>query len=137
MDENMRISDSMSMTFECRATIMFSEFSADDCATLSIYIISGFIISILLELLLKLKEYLIKKYSKDSNPNYSIDKKAYLVLVYSGIIFLSALHMFFLMGCNFWIVLSIIIGNLIGYIIFGLNDKINKLIVDDKEKLIN
>ena len=85
--------------------------------------ISSFFLSILFEYC-----FFSRKIYFDTNKNIidknSDSKKGEIVLnmslLYLVVVCVSSLSMFFVMSCNFWIILSLIIGHAVGLYIFGL-----------------
>jgi hypothetical protein len=45
------------------------------------------------------------------------------MMAYMGIVFYSFLIMFILMSYNIWIIISVMVGNIVGYYFFGFPEK--------------
>lgn len=115
----------MAMTIEygCKTTVLFKVFTASDCYQLIIFLVVSFLLSFLFELFLSLRQKLFENYQSEAVSALSIKNKLILTLFYTVAALLSILHMFFLMSCNLYIILCLILGNVLGYLIFGLNIK--------------
>lgn len=122
----------MSMKFTCQATILFPVFTSEDCAGFSIILILAFLLGLLTEFMFFYKDKIIGNSSNnevndnnndndnDNNLENSAKSKNYILksLFYFSLILLSNLTMFFLMSYNFYVFLTIILSNLIGFILF-------------------
>lgn len=116
----------MSMKFTCQATILFPVFTSEDCAGFSIILILAFLLGLLTEFMFFYKDKIIGNSSNneisdnDKNLEDSSKSKNYIFksLFYFSLILLSNLTMFFLMSYNFYVFLTIILSNLIGFILF-------------------
>lgn len=109
----------MSMKFTCKATILFPVFTSEDCGGFSIILIVSFILGILTEFMFFKKSEIfgnVENYNEDNEnkTNNYIAKS----LFYFSIILLSNLTMFFLMSYNFFVLLTIILSNIIGFVVF-------------------
>lgn len=114
----------MPMEFTCQTTILFKVFTARNCGTLFIYIAAAMIIGVVFELLLSLRRSLIEEYtSQNEAEKFDLKTKVNLTLYYTSVVLLANFNMFFLMSYNFWILLALIFGNVIGYFVFGMNLK--------------
>lgn len=117
----------MSMKFTCQATILFPVFTSEDCAGFSIILILVFLLGLLTEFMFFYKDKIIGssnyneiKDNDNNNVEDSSKSKNYVIksLFYFTLILLSNLTMFFLMSYNFYVFLTIILSNLIGFILF-------------------
>lgn len=117
----------MSMKFTCQATILFPVFTSEDCAGFSIILILAFLLGLLTEFMFFYKDKIIGssnyneiKDNDNNNVEDSSKSKNYVIksLFYFTLILLSNLTMFFLMSYNFYVFLTIILSNLIGFILF-------------------
>ncbi len=113
----------MTLEFSCKTTVLFKIFTASDCITLIVFLVVAFLLSLCFELFLSLRQRLFEKYKSESVSTLSLKRKLILTLFYTVVAILSILHMFFLMSCNFYIVICLIFGNVIGYLVFGTNLK--------------
>ena len=112
----------MTIDYTCKSTVLFKVFTSEDCIELFGFLVLSFILSILFEFILGLRQKFIGMYKERSvNEILYLKEKLILTCFYSIAVILSVMHMFFLMSCNFWIILCLIIGNTIGYLLFGLN----------------
>lgn len=112
----------MTIDYTCKSTVLFKVFTSEDCIELFGFLVLSFILSILFEFILGLRQKFISMYKERSvNETLYLKEKLILTCFYSIAVILSVMHMFFLMSCNFWIILCLIIGNTIGYLLFGLN----------------
>ncbi len=113
----------MTLEFSCKTTVLFKIFTTSDCVTLIAFLVVAFLLSLCFELFLSLRQRLFEKYQSESVSALSLTNKLVLTLFYTVVATLSIVHMFFLMSCNVYIVICLILGNVIGYLLFGLNIK--------------
>ena len=119
----------MTIGYSCKATVLFKVFKSEECVELFAFLVISFLFSLLFEFILSLKQKYYKMYKERSvDESLVLKEKLILSLFYTIAVILSAMHMFFLMSSNIWIILSIIFGNLFGYFLFGLNISKNKQI---------
>ena len=96
-------------------------FSTSDCGILIIFIIVAFLLSMFFEFLIHYRRKLLSHYKSNEVVNLNIKYKLVLTAFYFLVIVLANVHMFFVMSCNFYIILGLIIGNVVGFYIFGLD----------------
>ncbi len=63
------------------------------------------------------------KFSLEDNQSKTTTQKLKLTLYYLSIVVFGNLLMFILMTYNFGIIMALILGNMIGFFLFGLNSK--------------
>ena len=112
----------MTIDYTCKSTILFKVFTSEDCIELFGFLVASFILSLLFEFILGLRQKFISMYKERSvNETLYLKEKLILTCLYTMTVLLSVIQMFFLMSYNLWIILCLILGNIIGYFLFGLN----------------
>lgn len=112
----------MTIGYSCKTTVLFKIFTSEDCIELFAFLVASFILSLLFEFILGLRQKFLSLYKERSvNETLFIKEKLILTCFYTLAVILTVIHMFFLMSYNLWIVLSLLIGNTLGYLLFGMN----------------
>lgn len=125
MSDMLGFSMRMKVKARCQATVFLDFLTSEECSGLVVYLVSGLIISILFELLVSIRSKLYNRISSREISYFILKERLILSGFYFGIVFLSFIQMFFLMSYNLWIILSVLIGNIVGFIFFGL-DKVER-----------
>lgn len=86
-----------------------------------VYVLLGFALGILTEFLLISKKNLVNKMNMNSLIELNSIQKIKLASMYLVIIIDFHVLMYLMMGCNGWVILSIIIGQCVGYFYFSLS----------------
>lgn len=100
-------------------------FTSEDCLGYIPLILTSILIGFVFDYILSKRQQILQE-QEETSEALTISKKLHMTLFYFLVVFLSYLIMFFLMSYNFGIIVALLVGNALGFFVFGIKSSNKK-----------